>query len=74
MKKNSQNFSMEDALRLAGTREGQQLLSLLRRAGGEDLQKAAASGDVDAIKAALGPLMRSPQFQSLMKELEGRHG
>ena len=74
MKKNSQNFSMEDVRQLASSREGQQLLSLLRQAGGEDLQRAAASGDVGAIKAALGPLMRSPQFQALMKELEGRHG
>ena len=72
--KNDQKNMMAEFQKLMATREGQQLLSLLRRAGGEDLQKAAASGDVDAIKAALGPLMRSPQFQSLMKELEGRHG
>ena len=74
MKKNSGNFSMEDAMRLASTRQGQQLLDMARQAGGEKLQKAAASGDMEAVKAALGPLLASQQFRALMEELEGRHG
>ena len=74
MKKNSGNFSIEDAMRLASTQQGQQLLDMARQAGGEKLQKAAASGDMEAVKAALGPLLASQQFRALMEELEGRHG
>ena len=47
---------------------------MARQAGGEKLQKAAASGDMEAVKAALGPLLASQQFRALMEELEGRHG
>ena len=74
MKKNSQNFSMEDAMRLASTRQGQQLLDMARQVGGEKLQKAAASGDMEAVKAALGPLLASDRFRALMRELEDSHG
>jgi hypothetical protein len=29
---------------------------------------------MEAVKAALGPLLASQQFRALMEELEGRHG
>ena len=74
MKKISDNFSMEDAMRLASTRQGQQLIAMAKHVGGENLQRAAASGDVDAVRAALGPLLASPQFRALVEELEGKHG
>ena len=74
MTKNSQNFSMEDAMALARSREGQQLLSMARQAGGEELQKAARAGDVEAVKKSLAQLMQSPRFQALMRTLEDRHG
>ena len=74
MKKNSNNFSMEDALRLASTRQGQQLLSMAKQMGGENLQRAAAAGDMEAVNPALGPLLTSPQFRALVEELEGKHG
>jgi hypothetical protein len=74
MKQNSDNFSMADALRLASTRQGQQLLAMAKQAGGEKLQKAAAAGDVDGVKAALGALMQSPQFRALVEELGKKHG
>ena len=74
MRKNSDNFSMEDAMHLAATRQGQQLISMAKQVGGENLQKAAAAGDMEAVKAALGPLLASPQFRALVEELEGKHG
>jgi hypothetical protein len=74
MNKNSQNFSIEDAKRLAATRQGQQILAMAQQTGGENLQKAAAAGDMEAVKAALGPLLASPQFRALVEELEGKHG
>ena len=74
MKQNSDNFSMADALRLASTRQGQQLIAMAKQVGGENLQRAAASGDVDGVKAALGALMQSPQFRALVEELGEKHG
>ena len=74
MKQNSDNFSVEEAIRLASTRQGQQLLSMVKQAGGANLQRAAATGDVEAVKAALGPLLATPQFRALVEELEGKHG
>jgi len=41
MQKNSQNFSMQEALRLANSDAGQQLLALLKQSGGEQLQQAS---------------------------------
>ena len=40
MQKNSDNFSMQEALRLAGSDAGQQLLALLRQSNGTQLQQA----------------------------------
>ena len=74
MKQNSDNFSVADALRLASTRQGQQLIAMAKQAGGDSLQKAASAGDVEAVKATLGSLMQSPQFRALVEELEGKHG
>ena len=48
MQKNSQNFSMQEALRLAKSDAGQQLLAHLQRADGEHLKQAmeqAAAGN-----------------------------
>ena len=68
------NFSMEDAMALARSRQGQQLLSMARQAGGRELQKAAESGDVEKVKKALSGLLESPDFRALMHQLEDRHG
>jgi len=73
MQKNSQNFSMQEALRLANSDAGQQLLALLKQSGGEQLQQAmaqASSGDYTAVKDTLAPLLSSPQMQALLKQLE----
>ena len=74
MQKNSQNFSMQEALRLAHSDAGQRLLAMLSAAGGDSLKKAAAQGDVEAVKKSLGPLLQDPAFQALLKQLEGNHG
>ena len=73
MQKNSQNFSMQEALRLANSDAGQQLLALLKQSGSQQLQQAmqqASAGDYTAIKDTLAPLLSSPQVQSLLKQLE----
>ena len=74
MLKNSQNFSMQEALRLANSDAGQRLLALLKRSDSAGLQQAmdqAAAGDYASIQKTLTPLLQSPEVQALLKELEG---
>lgn len=71
---NQNNFSIADAMRLAATPAGQQLIGLLRQQGGSELQKAmdsAQSGDYTQIKQALELMMQDPQAQKLLKQLRG---
>ena len=73
MQKNSQNFSMQEALRLARSDTGQQLLHLLRQADSGTLQQAAelaAAGDYRQAGNALSKLLEDPQFRDLLKQLE----
>ena len=73
MQKNSQNFSMQDAMALANSDAGRQLARLLRQADGEALQKAAdlaAAGDFRKAGASLAPLLESPEIRALLRQLE----
>ena len=77
MQKNSQNFSMQEALRLANSDAGQQLLALLKQSDSTALQKAmsqVSAGDYDSVPKTLAALLASPQFRSLLKELEAQNG
>ena len=75
MQKNSdtpQNFSMEQAMRMASSPAGQQLLALLQREGGVEFQQAmskAAAGDYTQAKDALSSLLSSPEAKELLKQL-----
>ena len=72
MQKNSENFSVQEAMRLAKTPAGQQLLALLQQADGNALQKIAAQAAVGNLKQAsesLSSLLSTPEAQNLMKEL-----
>lgn len=72
MQKNSQNFSMEEAMRLANTDAGQQLLALLKQSDGKMLQQAmdqAAAGNYEGMKTALSSLLATAEVQALLKEL-----
>lgn len=69
-----QGFSMQDAMRLAGTPAGQQLIRLLRQQNGTDLNAAmanAAKGNYDDARQALSSLLSSPEIQALLKQLGG---
>ena len=77
MQKNSGNFSMQEALRLANSDAGQRLLATLKQNGGDALHQAvqqAASGDYKALKKALTPLLSDPQVRSILGDMEGKHG
>lgn len=74
MQKNSDNFSMQDALRLANSPAGQQLLALLQQADPEALSKAktqASSGDYSQIAQTLAPLLASEDVKKLLQQLGG---
>ena len=71
----SDNFSMDDAKRLAASPEGKELMALLKKADGTQLQNAAeqfAAGNIEDAKRALAPLLNSPQIQALLKQLGGK--
>ena len=75
MQKNSQDFSMQEAMRLAKSPAGQQLLELLRHSDGERMQQAAsqaAAGDYVNAAQTLSALLSSPEAQALMKQLGGK--
>lgn len=73
MQKNSQNFSMQDAMRLANTDAGQRLLALLQQSDGKTLQQAmdqAAAGNYENMQKTLSSLLASAEVQALLKELD----
>lgn len=74
MQKNSQDFSMQELMRLARSDAGQQLLSIVSQMDDTQRSKAmsqAASGDLAAAQETLSQLLSSPQVQQLLKQLEG---
>lgn len=74
MQRNSQNFSLEDAKRLANSQAGQQLLAYLQQKDSDKLKQAmelAGKGDPTQLKQALSSLMDSPEAQALLRRLGG---
>ena len=73
MEKNSENFSMEEARRLANSPAAQQLIAMLQRTNGAQLQKAmdlASAGDIKSAGQIInGLLSGSDQAQRLADEL-----
>ena len=77
MEENSNNFSMQDMMRLAGTPAGQQLLNHLQKKNSKQLQMAlahAVSGNMDQAKALLSEMIGDPESQKLIRQLGGSHG
>ncbi len=77
MQNNRNQFSMEDALRLASTPAGRELIALLQSAGGQDVEKAkqaAQKGDYTQAKNSLAEIMKSPKVQQLLREMEKTNG
>lgn len=81
MQKNFAQFSMEDALKLANSDVGKQLLGLLQTNHAEAASAASESagkGDYDQAQQALKDLMADPQAKALLRllweEYYGRNG
>ena len=72
MQKNSDDFSMQDALKLAKSPAAQQLLSLLQQTDAQALSKAmdqAKGGDYTAASQSLSSMLSNPDVQKLLGEL-----
>ena len=77
MEKNSQNFSIQEAKRLAQTPEGQKLMTMLQQKDHAALQKAMAEASAGNYKEAgsiLQSLLSSPEAQQLIQKMGTRHG
>ena len=75
MEKKSQDFSMEDVMRIAKSPAGQQLMALLQQKDSAALAEAAAqakSGNYSQAGQTLSAMLSSPEAQRLMKELGGK--
>ena len=74
MEKKSQDFSTEDALRLARSPAAKQLMDLLRTKDPKSLDRAitqAAAGDYRQAQQDLRALLDDPVIQDLLRQLGG---
>ncbi len=75
MQKNFEDFSMQEAMRLAKSPAGQELLALLQRTDGDALTQAmrqASGGDYESAAGTVRALLSSPEAQALLAQLGGR--
>lgn len=73
-KKPDSPMDMAEAMRVASTPAGQQLIRMLQQKGGSDLQQAmekAAAGDYSQAKQAITALLKDPETQKLLEQLGG---
>ena len=72
MEKNFQNFSVQEAMRLAKSDAGKQLIALLQQQNGAQIQNAmeqANSGNLEQAKQTLGNILDNPQARALLQQL-----
>ena len=75
MQKNSQDFSMQEALRLANSPAGQQLLAMLRSTDSDRLEKAAAevsAGNYTDAGKTIRQLLSSPEIRKFLDDMGGK--
>ena len=69
--------AVQEAIRRAGSPEGQQLMKLLQQHSAQDLNQAmakAAAGDYSGAKALLGTFLQNPQARRLLEQMGGING
>ena len=67
------DFSIQDAMKLAKSDAGKQLFALLQATQGEQLQTAmdqAKAGDYSNVKKTLQALLSDQQAQDLLKQIQ----
>lgn len=75
MQKKSDDFSMQDALRLAKSPAGQQLLAMLQQSDSSQLQRVidqANAGDFAKASQTLNAMLSSDDAKKLIQQLEGK--
>ena len=73
-KPDPQKLSMQDAMKLANSQAGQQLLALLRNTHSDKIDQAmsqASAGDYAQLSKTMEELMDSPQAKMLLEQLRG---
>ena len=69
---NQSDVSIQQAMQLARTPEGQQLIAYLRSSGGKDFQTAlqqASRGDYAAVKDIVSRMLTDPDARKLLEQL-----
>lgn len=72
MRKLSDDFSMQDAYRLAQSDAGQRLIALLQSQNSDTVERAMeqmAAGDPAQAKQTLSTLLSSPQIRAMLEQL-----
>lgn len=73
MEKNGNNQNpMQEAMKIAATPAGQELIKLLQQNGGDELRQAmakASAGDYTQAKQAITSLLNSPEAKKLLEQL-----
>ena len=75
MQYDPQNFSAQEAMRLAKTPAGQQLIAMLQKADTKAVKEAmsqASNGNMEQAKNVLEPILSSPEIQQLIRQLGGK--
>lgn len=70
---NFQDFSMAQAMKLANSEAGKQLLNRLQQQNGSELERAvaqASSGDMTMAKQTLSRLLADPETVRLLNKLK----
>ena len=74
MENNFDPNSLQQAMRMANTPAGKQLMGLLQQADPAAMQQAikqASAGDFSQVAKTLAPLMASEDIRSLLKQMGG---
>ena len=69
--------AIREAMRLAGTPAGKQLMAMLQQSGKDELQQAmrsASAGDFAKAQQLLSGVLSSPEVRKLLEQMGGQHG
>ena len=77
MQNNFDEFSMQDAMRLAATDTGKALIQMFKQEHADQVDTVMDSmraGDMEKVKQALAAFMADPRTQAMLSQMEGSHG
>lgn len=71
------NDAIQEAMRMANSPAGKQLLQMLQSGAGAEMNRAMAlvsSGDYEGAKLLLNQMMRDPKAKALLNQMGGKNG